>query len=247
MGKLDAGGDAHPQAGLVATIVRQFARPRGFVGRIVGIILANRSSNVLRSQWTVERLGISTGDRVLEIGCGPGVALKACLERLRDGTALGVDHSEVMIAQARRRNAKAIRKKRLKLIAGTIDDLPADEPPFDRIFSINVIQFVADKNAFVKICADRLAPNGLLATTFQPRGTKPTREAALAMAHLLTELMARAGLTDVRTETLELKPIPAICALGRKTASCWTPSAKAPRADLVQLLVGHRSARVNEA
>jgi 2-polyprenyl-3-methyl-5-hydroxy-6-metoxy-1,4-benzoquinol methylase len=122
-----------------------------------------------------------------------------------------------MIAQARRRNAKAVRRKRLKLIVGTIDDLPASEPPFDRIFFINVIQFVPDKEWFIRACAKRLAPDGVLATTFQPRGTKPKREAALAMAHTLAELVAEAGLTAVRTEILELKPVPAVCVLGRKT------------------------------
>jgi ubiquinone/menaquinone biosynthesis C-methylase UbiE len=211
------GGDTLRQAGLVATVVSQFAKPRGLVGRVVGVILANRGSNVRRSRWTVELLRISPADRVLEIGCGPGVALKASLERLEDGVAVGVDHSDVMIAQARRRNAKAVRRKRLKLIVGTIDELPASEPPFDRIFSINVIQFVADKESFIKACAKRLAPNGVLATTFQPRGTKPTREAALAMAHTLAQLMAKAGLTGARTEILELKPVPAVCVLGEKT------------------------------
>jgi trans-aconitate methyltransferase len=222
MGRSDVGiGSANtlPRVGLVARVIRQFAKPRGFVGHIVGIILANRASNIRRSRWTVERLGIDPSNRVLEIGCGPGVALKACLERLRHGTAVGVDHSDVMIAQARRRNAKAIRKKRLKLIAGTIDDLAQNEPPFDRIFSINVIQFVPDKVSFIMSCVERLAPNGLLATTFQPRGTKPTREAALAMARTLTELMATTGLTDLQTQILELKPVPAICVLGRKNRS----------------------------
>src|SRR5215510_229815 len=125
------GEETLPQSGLVASIVRQFAKPRGFVGRIVGVILANRGSNIRRSRWTVERLGISAADRVLEIGCGPGIALKACLERFKDVAAVGVDHSEVMIAQARRRNAKAVRRKRLKLIVGTLDDLPESEPAFD--------------------------------------------------------------------------------------------------------------------
>jgi ubiquinone/menaquinone biosynthesis C-methylase UbiE len=201
---------------LLPNIVRQFARPQGLVGQFVGFVLAHRASNVERGRWTVDLLGLSPGDRVLEIGCGPGVALKACLEILKDGgEAVGLDHSDVMIGQARRRNSRAVRGKRLKLITGTIDELPADERPFDRIFSINVIQFARDKEAFIARCVSRLAPNGLLATTFQPR-IKPTREAALEMAKTLAELKAKAGLTVIRTEILELKPVPAICVLARK-------------------------------
>lgn len=200
---------------LIKAVVSQFAEPRGIFGSIVGFILAHRSSNVRRGRWTVDLLTLSPSDRVLEVGCGPGVALKVCLERLKDGAVVGIDHSDVMIEQAHRRNASAIRDKRLKLIAGILENLPANETHFDRIFSINVIQFIDDKQAFIDECVKRLAPNGVLATTFQPRGTKPTREAAFAMARAVTELMAHAAFTDLHAEILEMSPVPAICVLGR--------------------------------
>lgn len=200
----------------LSKVVRQFTKPSGLPGHVIGFILAHRTSNVRRAHWTVELLALSPGDRVLEIGCGPGVALKACLEILKEGgEAVGVDHSAVMIQQARRRNSRAFQGKRLRLITGIIDDLPADAGPFDRIFSINMIQFVADQEAFLARCAKRLAPNGVLATTFQPR-VKPTREAALQMASLLVAAKAKAGLTNIRTEILELQPVPAICVLAQR-------------------------------
>lgn len=198
-----------------AAIVGQFAKPRGILGRLVGVVLANRSSNVRRGRWTVDLLALSPHDRVLEVACGPGVALAACLERLDQGTAVGLDHSEVMIAQAGRRNARAVETKRLKLIAGTIDDIPA-EASYDRIFSINLIQFIPDKSAFLAACMKRLAPGGMLATTFQPRGRRPTREAAFLMSRTLAEAMKNLGFGDVHTELLEMKPVPAVCVLGRK-------------------------------
>jgi SAM-dependent methyltransferase len=201
---------------LVRAVISQFARPRGVLGPIVGWILANRSSNIRRGIWTIEQLKLSPRDRVLEIGCGPGIAVKACLERVQDGFVVGLDHSDVMIAQSARRNRRALKGKRLKLIAGTLADLPAGEPPFDRIFSINLIQFMADKRAFATDCVGRLAPNGVFATTFQPRGVKPTREAAVQRAGLIDDLLRTSGMSDVRTEFLELKPVPAICVLGRK-------------------------------
>jgi ubiquinone/menaquinone biosynthesis C-methylase UbiE len=193
----------------------QFARPSGLIGRIIGLIFAYRSSNVRRARWTVQQLKLAPDDRVLEVGCGPGVALRACLKILKSGEAVGVDHSDVMIDQARRRNSRAVRKKRLRLVVGTINDLPPDEPPFGKILSINVIQFIADKETFIADCARRLSPAGLLATTFQPRGRNPTREAALAMAKTLSELKSKSGLINIRTETLETK-VPAICVIAQK-------------------------------
>ena len=201
---------------LIRVVVSPVAQPRAWAGRHVGFLLATRRTNVPRGRWNVELLHLSPEHRVLEIGCGPGVALRACLERLKDGRVVGIDHSDVMIAQARRRNADAVRAKRLELIVGTLADLPAGEPAFDKIFSINVIQFIDDKPAFIQDCVKRLAPNGLLAITFQPRGKQPTREAALTMANAITESMTLAGLTDVHTEILELRPVPAICVLGRR-------------------------------
>jgi trans-aconitate methyltransferase len=123
-----------------------------------------------------------------------------------------------MIDQAGRRNARAVERKRLRLIVGTIDDLPADEW-FDRIYSINLSQFIPDKPAFLNACMKQLAPNGMLATTFQPHGRKPTRGAAFAMAETLTEIeiMASLAIIDVHTEVLEMSPIPAVCVLGRNT------------------------------
>jgi ubiquinone/menaquinone biosynthesis C-methylase UbiE len=120
-----------------------------------------------------------------------------------------------MIEQTRQRNARAVEMKRLRLIVGTIDDLPVHES-FDRIYSINLIQFIPERPAFLNACTKRLAPNGVLATTFQPRGRKPTREAAFAMATTLAEIMASLAFLDIHTEVLEMTPIPAVCVLGRK-------------------------------
>ena len=62
----------------------QFRRPRGPLGRVAGRIMAQRSSNVERSRWTVERLELNTDARVLELGYGPGLGIEAALQRWQD-------------------------------------------------------------------------------------------------------------------------------------------------------------------
>lgn len=200
--------------GLRSAVVSQFQHPRGLLGRIVGWILAGRGSNLVRNRWTVDRIDPMSGDRVLEIGCGPGIALGLVLSRA-SVTAVGVDHSELMIANARRRNAKAVRAGRLKLIVGTIDDIPADQGAFDKAFSINVIQFV-DQTAFAVRMFSLLKPGGMLATTYQPRHAKATRADALKMAETLTQILGGAGFENIRTEELDLKPVPAVCVVGQR-------------------------------
>jgi hypothetical protein len=85
--------------GLRSSFDAQFGLPRGALGRLVGTIMAfeNRSANSI----VVDRLEIQPDDYLLEVRCGPGVALALSARRAR--FAVGVDPSEVMVAQARRR------------------------------------------------------------------------------------------------------------------------------------------------
>src|SRR5256885_14167973 len=46
---------------------------------------------------------IAPADRVLDIGCGSGQSTRDAARLARDGSALGVDLSESMLAEARRR------------------------------------------------------------------------------------------------------------------------------------------------
>jgi len=200
------------------TVIGQFKQPRGVLGHVVGWILAGRGSNLARNRWTVDLLNLGANDRVLEIGCGPGVALELVLARGKGVSAVGIDHSKVMIAQARKRNRGAVKKGRLKLIEGTLEALPADSAPFDKAFSINLIQFVDDKAAFAARVKSLLKPGGVFATTFQPRSAKATRADALDMAARVSKLLTAAGFTSVRTEELDLKPVPAVCVAGVRGA-----------------------------
>ena len=58
-------------------LVGQFGRPAGFWGHVAGWIMAHRTTNVVRNQWTTELLEINPDDRILEIGFGPGLAIAA--------------------------------------------------------------------------------------------------------------------------------------------------------------------------
>src|SRR5262245_62112757 len=81
-------------------LVRQFGQPSGVPGAIAGWIMATRRSNRERNRRTIELLGIRPGDRVLEIGFGPGLALRWALEKVGSGLVVGIDPSPVMHRQA---------------------------------------------------------------------------------------------------------------------------------------------------
>lgn len=197
-------------------VIAQFKRPHGPVGHLAGWIMARRGSNRTRNLWTLDLLDIAPKDRVVEIGCGPGFALAACAARAAEGFVLGLDHSDSMLAQARRRNAAAIAAGRVALRLGGPEALRPEDGPFDKALMVNVLQFLDDWPGVFKALEAALAPGATLAVTFMPRSGNPTREAALRFGERTGLELRRAGYEDVRTKLLELAPVPAVCVLARR-------------------------------
>ena len=203
-------------ASLEKRVVSQFQHPRGWLGHLAGWVMARRPSNRTRNLWTLDLLEIAPGDRVLEIGFGPGFALREAAKRAPTGWVVGVDHSEAMLSQARERNHKATLAGRVKLVLARAEDLPEEIGVFEKIFAVNVVQFWRDAPGVIAHLAARLKPGGRLAVTYQPRQRGARREDADAMATRLVGWMEAARLTDVRSARLELRPVPAVCVLGAR-------------------------------
>ena len=135
----------------------------------------------------------------MEVGFGPGVALREKARRVPSGLVVGVDHSEAMLTQASRRNSKAILAGHVRLLLGRVEELPQEIGDFDKIYAVNVVQFWRDAPEMIARLGKRLRRGGGIAITYQPR----------------------AGLEGVRTARLEIRPVPAVCVLG----TCLGPSA----------------------
>lgn len=197
-------------------VVEQFQKPHGVAGHIAGWIMAHRPSNRDRNRWTVDLLDIRAHDRILEIGCGPGLALEGCLAHAIQGRVVGLDHSQTMLEQARRRNARAVAEGRLQLQLGHLEEWGSLDEQFDKIFSVNVVQFLDDPAATFRILSTKLRPGGLLATTYMPRDRHPSRSKAFAMAQAVKQHMEESGFLQIRIEELALEPAPAICVIGKR-------------------------------
>jgi SAM-dependent methyltransferase len=198
----------------IAAGIRQFGHPRGAAGNVAGWVMGHRSSNRRRNRWVVSLLDLQPADRVLEIGFGPGVAIAELSRRVGpEGHVHGLDHSEVMLRHASRRNAAAIRAGRVTLTVGTVEALPrAVDGPFDAILSVNSLGFWTAPVERLAALRDRLAPGGRIALASQPRGRRARTMTPADVAGDLTGLLEAAGLETTRTETLPLDP-PVVCVL----------------------------------
>jgi ubiquinone/menaquinone biosynthesis C-methylase UbiE len=172
-----------------------------------------RPSNRERNRWAVSLLDIQPSDRVLEIGFGPGLAIREIARLAVEGYVCGIDHSEVMLRQASRRNARALHSGRVDLRLGSVESLPTFEERFDKILAVNALQFVADPvECFVGL-RSLLLGGGRIAIAHQPRCPGATDETSALRGQRLTAQLAQAGFSDLRSETLKLKPA-VVCVLG---------------------------------
>jgi SAM-dependent methyltransferase len=193
-------------------VIGQGHHPRGAAGSVTGWMFAHRPSNRQRNRWVVSLLEVRPADRVLEIGFGPGVAI-AELVRAGAGHVYGIDHSDVMLRQASRRNAAAIRAGRVTLINASADRLPpALDGPFDAILAVNSLGFWPERAQRLTELRRRLAPGGRLALASQPRCPGATADTSRSAAGEIEKLLRDAGFTQLTTETLPLSP-PVICVL----------------------------------
>jgi ubiquinone/menaquinone biosynthesis C-methylase UbiE len=165
---------------------RMFGQPRGLLGRLGGIIMAR--TNDACGAWVTELLNVTPTDSVLEIGFGPGTAIRR-LSALAAHVA-GVDPSPEMLAQARVRNAVGVETGRVELRHGSVDDLPFADDTFEKAMAINSMQIWPDAVAGLREIRRVLKSGGTIALGFNPNSGQRNEG--------LTEKLSAAGLTSPR-------------------------------------------------
>jgi SAM-dependent methyltransferase len=198
---------------LIARLQRQFGHPRGLAGALAGWIMAHRSSNRRRNAWVVSLLDVGSRDRVLEVGFGPGLAIQHLSRLAREGVVCGIDHSHVMLRQARRRNAAAVRSGRVDLRLASAELLPTFDEPFDKIVGVNVIGLWDEPVERLTQLRRLLRPGGKIAIAVQPRSPGASDETSARRGAEIATQLAAAGFSQIRQETLALTPA-VVCVIG---------------------------------
>jgi len=113
-----------------------------------------------RLRAIVEQLGIQPDDRVLEVGCGHGVAATMVCELLDGGHLTAIDRSTKMIEAASRRNAVFIDAGKAEFLVADLEGLDLGERRFDKVFAVRVGLFHRDPDRAHAIVEKWLAPGG---------------------------------------------------------------------------------------
>jgi SAM-dependent methyltransferase len=121
-----------------------------------------------RLRTIVNELGIRPDHRVLEIGCGHGVAATMVCERLDGGRLTAIDRSAKMVEAAARRNAAHVEAGKAEFLVANLERLDLGERRFDVIFAVRVGLFHREPERAYAITEPWLAPGGSVRSFFDP-------------------------------------------------------------------------------
>jgi SAM-dependent methyltransferase len=129
----------------------------------------------------LEMLALEPGDRVLDVGCGPGNFTRAFARAARGGGVVGVDASRTMLAQAARETPAGA----AAYVRADAGDLPFRDASFDAVCCFAALYLIAEPMKALDEIARVLAPGGRVALLASVnRGPLPAAAADLVVRGL---------------------------------------------------------------
>ncbi len=147
-------------------IAQHGRRPHGILGRLIAGIMACETAG--DNDRAIAFLELAATDRVLDVGAGHGRTLTKIAAHTTRGCATGLDDSDVMVAMARRRNKRQIKKGRVEVRAGRSDAMPFADQSFDKALSVHTIYFWTPAGPHLVEIARVLKPGGRFVLGFRP-------------------------------------------------------------------------------
>lgn len=124
------------------SIAQQFRKPSGLLGRFISNIMSKGTKPAYNT--LIADMNIQSGEKLLEIGYGPGVGMREIFTRANPGMYIGIDYSELMFEKASKLNKYLIESGKVGLILGDFLTTDIGHSEFDRVFCSNVVYFWKD-------------------------------------------------------------------------------------------------------
>jgi SAM-dependent methyltransferase len=120
--------------------------------------------STLLSPQLADLAGVGAGQRVLDVGCGPGALTSELVRRLGPTNVAAVDPSVSFV------EAAAVRNPGVDVRQSSAEDLPFDNASFDAALAQLVVHFMTDPVAGLSEMARVTRPGGVVAATVWDHG-----------------------------------------------------------------------------
>ncbi|GAC1602127.1 MAG: methyltransferase domain-containing protein [Acidimicrobiales bacterium] len=214
------------------SVTAQPSAVRASIGGVRDTYTHGHQESVLRShRWRTAQnsaaylLGhLRPGQRLLDVGCGPGTITIDLAAKVAPGPTVGLDASEAVVAEAQIA-AQSAGASTVTFRAGDVYALDFDDGSFDVVHAHQVLQHLSDPVAGLREMRRVLAPGGVLAVRDSDYGaftwTPPSAllDRWLEIYHLVT---ARNGAEADAGRFLEAWIKTAGFSDVRPTSSTWT-------------------------
>ena len=134
-------------------------------------------------------LALRAGLNVLDVGCGTGDFLRLLAPIVSPGRAVGVDLSEIMIAEACQRSSENL--DNLSFRVGSVLELPFPPASFDRVLATQLLLHVPDPVRALAEMKRVLAPSGVVSVSEIDWGTLVVQSSDNELGRRFSELACR--------------------------------------------------------
>jgi ubiquinone/menaquinone biosynthesis C-methylase UbiE len=148
-------------------VAQQLRQPNGAFAEEIGQRM--NVSNEQIHHFTFDVLDIQSGMEVLEIGMGNGHYIGELFKRYPGIHYTGIDYSSEMVEQAKQTNQLFCQQQVAHFLHCNIDELPATEALYDRIFTINTLYFWERPDSTLRNLRRLLKPGGKLSIAIRPK------------------------------------------------------------------------------
>jgi ubiquinone/menaquinone biosynthesis C-methylase UbiE len=160
------------------------------------------------NRLTAELLDVQPDDHILEIGFGPGSLIQMLASHAARGFVAGVDHSEIIVKQATRRNEAFVRAGRVEVKEGSVSKLPFPDDRFTKVCAVNSFHLWPSPEADVQEVRRVMKRGGLLLLSLRMKHPRQHRFMPPGFTEgeieQVGDMLERVGFRDIRKEVRRL-------------------------------------------